>query len=190
MDFIAIDTTMSQLSLAISVKGKDKAVVIDAQSKKHNSMLMPQIDKLLKDVDCQIDDIDVFGVVNGPGSFTGIRIGIATINAFNLALNKKIIEITALELAGYNRKNEKVLAMIDCRHNNYYAALFDGNNVDYMEINVAQAKEINARQIIYNKPDSNALFNIMKEKISNNDFVDRAQPFYMKLSSAERLYGK
>lgn len=189
MNFLAVDTTMPQLSLAVSINGRNIARILNVPEKKHNSILMPEIDSLLKEINFTINDIDVFGVVTGPGSFTGIRIGVATVNAFSLALNKKIVEITALELAAYNSKYEDVLAMIDCRHNNYYAALFKGGKVKYMEITGEEAKEYNLKQIIYKEPDSNALLHIMKEKIEKNEFVERAKPFYMKKSSAERLNG-
>lgn len=189
MNFLAIDTTMQQLSLALSIDNKEKAVTIDTKAKKHNSTLMSEIDKLLKEYNGEIKDIDVFGVVTGPGSFTGIRVGVSAINAFSFALNKKIVEITALELAAYNYKDQNILAMIDCRNNNYYAALFMGGKAKYMAISGEEAEQFNVKHIIYQQPDSNALINIMKEKIACKEFSNKAKPFYMKKSSAERENG-
>lgn len=184
MNFLAIDTTMEQLSVAACINGKEKAQVIDTNAKKHNSVLFSEIDILLKQLDSSIKDIDIFGVVTGPGSFTGIRIGVAAVNAFCLALNKKVVEITALELAAYN--HDDILAMIDCKHNNYYAALVSKGEITYIAINGEQAAQYKVNHILYKEPDSDALLNVMKQKIKDNKYTEKAKPFYMKKSSAER----
>ena len=99
MNFLAIDTTMPQLAIAVSANGKHKSYWYDIAPQKHNSVLLVKINEVLKDVGCTLNDMDCFGVVIGPGSFTGIRVGVATINAFAFALRKNVVEMTSLELA-------------------------------------------------------------------------------------------
>lgn len=189
MNFLAIDTTMPQLAIAVSANGKHKSYCYDIAPQKHNSVLLVKINEVLKDVGCTLNDMDCFGVVIGPGSFTGIRVGVATINAFAFALRKNVVEMTSLELARYTAKNEDILALIDCKHGNYYAALFKGEKVEYMEINEQEAKKYNVKHVYYDKASNEALFFVMSDKVEQQAFVKRAKPFYMKKSSAEIKFG-
>lgn len=77
----------------------------------------------------KLEDIDYMGVVVGPGSFTGIRIGIASCKAMAEVMNIKIIPITSLEsLAGNENGNSSIIcSMIDARNNQVYCGIFDGN---------------------------------------------------------------
>lgn len=189
MNFLAIDTTMDEIGIALSFNEKDIALVVHQSPKKHNNSLLPSIEKLLIENSCSISDFDVFGVVTGPGSFTGIRVGVATINALSYALNKKVIEITSLELARVGNEEEDILALIDCRNNNFYAALFKGNETEYMAINGEQAKEFSEKQVIYKETNPTSLLVAMKERIARKQYSEKAKPFYLKKSSAERENG-
>lgn len=67
-------------------------------------------------------DIDVFACAVGPGSFTGIRIGVATVKALAYALGKKVLGVTSFDSLAYNVSDgRKKLAVIDARHGNFYA---------------------------------------------------------------------
>lgn len=96
----------------------------------HSERLLPAIERLLKDAGLSLEEIDGIAVAVGPGSFTGIRIGVATAKGFAYALNKKLVGVTALEAFGrqFQAFPGVVVAMIDSRRSEVYAQAFSGGN--------------------------------------------------------------
>lgn len=189
MNFLAIDTTMDKIALALSINGVEKAVDITAPAKKHNSALLPAVEKLLEENNAALSDIDIFGVVVGPGSFTGIRVGVAAINALAFALKKPVVGMTSHEVARAENSDEDILALIDCKHGNFYAALFKGDNAEYMELTESDLTKYSEKRVFHNAANPEGLLALMKKKIYQGKFSDKAKPFYLKKSSAERETG-
>ena len=98
--------------------------------KAHSSRLMPAIDTVLKWGDITADELDGCAVGIGPGSFTGIRIGIATIKSLCYALDKPIVGVSTLEAIAYNlRWTEGLICpILDARQNESYGAIFRGGD--------------------------------------------------------------
>ena len=96
--------------------------------KAHSSRLMPAIDQILKWADLTAHDLDACAVGIGPGSFTGIRIGVGTIKSLCYALKKPIIGVSTLEAIAYNlRYTDKVICpILDARKDEVYGAVFRG----------------------------------------------------------------
>ncbi len=96
--------------------------------KAHSSRLMPAIDQILKWADLTIHDLDACAVGIGPGSFTGIRIGVGTIKSFCYALKKPIIGVSTLEAIAYNLRytDGLVCPILDARKDEVYGAVFHG----------------------------------------------------------------
>ena len=96
----------------------------------HSSRLMPAIDTVLKWGDITAAELDGCAVGTGPGSFTGIRIGIATIKSLCYALDKPIVGVSTLEAIAYNlRWNEGLICpILDARRNEVYGATFRGGD--------------------------------------------------------------
>ena len=109
---LAIDTSTESIILALYNCGDKKYFVGKDNAKMHNQVLLTNINDFLYNQGLSINDIDVFGIVSGPGSFTGIRIGVATVNALALALNKKTVEITSLEQLDDGTQK---IVLIDCK---------------------------------------------------------------------------
>lgn len=92
----------------------------------HSENLMPLIKNLLQSLNLTLKDIELIVCDNGPGSFTGIRIGIATAKAFSDSLGIPTIGVSSLEGLVYNvQENALICPLIDARKNNCYWALFD-----------------------------------------------------------------
>ena len=120
-NYLAIDTSGSGLTVAVG--GEKKAVSrLENCALTHSVELMGEIEKTLEKAGFDKENIEVFACSVGPGSFTGIRIGVSTVKAFGYALNKKVLAVTSFESLAYNvGKERKKLTVIDARHGNYYA---------------------------------------------------------------------
>lgn len=101
----------------------------------HSVKLMPLVDKLLEETKVKIQDIDLFACDIGPGSFTGIRIGVSTIKAFLDVTNQKAIGVTSLEILANNIETEEVIcSLIDAKNQNVYCGFFQKENGIYQQI--------------------------------------------------------
>lgn len=132
MKILSIDTSSKICSVSIL---EDKNLIIEKHNddeKTHSQKLMPLIDSIFKEANLSINDIDLLACSQGPGSFTGIRIGISTVKAFADVKNIPIIGVTSLESLAYNVKAEGLIAsIIDAKNDNVYFALYELNNSTY-----------------------------------------------------------
>ena len=184
MNVLAIDTTTDKIVLALKKGDEEKYYVGTDGCKRHNAVLLEAIDRLLSDNGVKMNDIDFLCAVVGPGSFTGIRIGVATINALSMATGAKIVEVTSLE---QDDDGTDKIVLLDCKHGNYYALSIRGSEKKYFETNEEELSSIDLPKeyLVASSPEK-----IVKQcvkKVLNNEFVEQAKPFYLKKSSAERL---
>ena len=95
----------------------------------HSESLMPLIDQILKECNLNLNDINLLVSDIGPGSFTGIRIGIATVKAFADSLNIPCVGISSLESLAYNIDSDGIIcSLIDAKNNNVYFGVFEKKN--------------------------------------------------------------
>ena len=92
----------------------------------HSQNLVPIIEQAQKFAGVELSDIDAFACSIGPGSFTGLRIGIATIKGFALSINKPVLAIPTLLALAYNTSNFDglICSIIDARNDNVYAGIY------------------------------------------------------------------
>ena len=134
MKVLSIDTSSKIASIAIIEDGHVLDEMHVLSEEEHSQTLMPMIEKMFNDNNMDLDEIDLIGCSRGPGSFTGIRIGIATAKAFSDAKNIPLIGIDSLEALAYSAVIEKenndceILAMINAKNDNVYAATYLVNN--------------------------------------------------------------
>ena len=134
MKVLSIDTSSKIASIAIIEDGRVLDEMHVLSEEEHSQTLMPMIEKMFNDNNMDLDEIDLIGCSRGPGSFTGIRIGIATAKAFSDAKNIPLIGIDSLEALAYSVVIEKenndceILAMINAKNDNVYAATYLVNN--------------------------------------------------------------
>ena len=106
MIMLAIETSCDICSISLF---DDNNLIIELKEetpKTHSEALMPLIDRLLKKTNQSLSEIDLFAVDNGPGSFTGIRIGLSTVKAFCDVTNKPCVSVSSLEALAYTIDNE------------------------------------------------------------------------------------
>jgi len=115
MNFLIICTVSRSTLISIGVN--DKIITKSLEFSRHSENLFPLLTALLEENKLSLHDFDCFGCVIGPGSFTGIRIGMSVIKAFAFALNKPVFALGSLELLAQNRLNSsktgRILAVIN-----------------------------------------------------------------------------
>lgn len=131
MKILAIDTSSKICSVTIFEDTKPIIELQNDDEKTHSVKLMPMIDTAFKKTNLSLDNIDLLACSLGPGSFTGVRIGIATIKAFADVKNIPIAGISSLEILAYNVRNlalssnALVCSMIDAKNENIYCGLYE-----------------------------------------------------------------
>jgi tRNA threonylcarbamoyladenosine biosynthesis protein TsaB len=103
----------------------------------HSERLLPAIDFILKSQGFGISDVEAYAVAAGPGSFTGIRIGLSLVKSFAFASEKPIAPVStlkALALKLMNPQNRLLCPLLDARKGEVYAALFEQRRQDLEEI--------------------------------------------------------
>lgn len=126
MNTLTIDTSTIVASAAILNEEKLVGEVIINHQKKHSEKLMVAIDHLLSDAGLSIKEIDVFGVIRGPGSFTGLRIGMATVKGFAQALNKPVVGVSTLESLAMNIPTTQgiICPILDAQRQETYTGIY------------------------------------------------------------------
>ena len=177
-----IDSSASDLALAVINEDKVYEYVGNAGARRHTSEILVALDELFTKSGVSANELDYVGVVVGPGSFTGIRIGVSTANAMAYASGAKLVEITELE--SMLALEDKALALIDCKHDNYYCLYKDGENLDSKAQNASEI-DYAGKRILFTSPSLNNHVLVLKNKVEKGEFSAVAKPFYMKKSSAE-----
>ena len=154
MLILGVDSSSKTASAAVSDDGKFLSEINSGGTVSHSENLLPMIDYALKTAGVCVRDINLFAVANGPGSFTGIRIGVATIKGLAFGGNNNCIGVSSLQALAYNfadlrsplslrdippRKYAKgalggaiILPVIDARRRQVYNAIFD-DKLEYIE---------------------------------------------------------
>lgn len=134
MKILSMDTSSDVCSVALLEDDRIIDEIHNQSEKEHSQSLMPMIKELLEKNRITLDDIDLVASGIGPGSFTGIRIGIATTKAFSDAKNIPVVGVNSLEAQAYmvllkeEKENSKILSMIDARNENAYVAVYRYKN--------------------------------------------------------------
>lgn len=127
MNILAIDTSTSLASIAIAVNEQIAAESLLNTNRTLSARLVPEIERLLSTAGLAITDIDIFASTVGPGSFTGVRGGVATIQGLALAVGKPCAGFSSLAMLAMNFSLSTTLVcpMLDARKSELYAALYD-----------------------------------------------------------------
>ena len=129
MLILGISTSSNIASVALSKDAECIKELNINNNKTHSETLLPLINELLSETNIKLQDINLIACDNGPGSFTGIRIGISTVKAIAESLNIPVIAVSSLEGLAYNiHDSECICSLIDARNNQVYCGLFDSNH--------------------------------------------------------------
>lgn len=131
MKTLSIETTNKICSSAISEDGKVLSIVESDAKNMHSVVLVPNIKKMMDSLNLTIYDIDNIFVSNGPGSYTGIRIGISTAMGLAKANKTKIYYVNTLYSLSKNVKTkfDFIITLLDARVNRVYFAIFNREHI-------------------------------------------------------------
>ena len=209
MKTLSIDTSSNICSLAILADNKIIYEDYIADKLTHSENLMPMIKKAFDNLTINLADIDLFACSKGPGSFTGIRIGVATICAFRDYYNRKAIGISSLEGLAYNivpKENSLVCSIIDAKNNNVYYGLFEFENnelkntfilssdnienvityIDTLQTNYSSMSFIGDGAYLY----KNLIVSKLSNKFNNITFAEDTKNLANSISIAKAAYNK
>ena len=198
MNYLAIDTSGNHLTV-IAKNGENTCTHFEENcGVKHSTALMPAVESVLEEAKLELKDLDFIACVVGAGSFTGIRIGVATVKALCFALSIPALAITSFDTLSFNETGER-FAVIDAGHNGYYVCGYDKDDsvifppeymleddlkkvieskkvVSYTDIERVGAKKVNAKD---------GLVLAIEKKKGSLISPDELSPLYCRKSQAE-----
>ena len=126
MKLLTIDTSTSTCSVALTIGGRLVAESLLDSERTLSERLLVSIDSVVRDAGLLLTDLDGFGVSLGPGSFTGVRIGVSTVKGLALATGKPVAGFSSLAMLAFNLPSSPVpvCALFDARKKEVYAALY------------------------------------------------------------------
>lgn len=210
MKILCIDTSSKLCGVGIfeNEKSIDKIELNNGLT--HSETLMPILKQILEKNSLVLKDFDLIAIDIGPGSFTGIRIGVATAKAFSDSLTIPCVGIDSLEILAYQIKEPSIVcSAIDCKNDNCYFALYELRNNEYVILEAPSAKTKQEVTDLLDSKYSNkeikfvgdafsskSLFNhlsvenlnlaALKKFTRNNFHGEEILPLYLKKSQAER----
>ncbi len=130
MKILALDSTAIVASVALCEDEVRLAEITLENGNTHSETLLPMVEFILKQFEWTPDDIDLFAVSEGPGSFTGVRIGAATVKGLAFDTNKPCVGVSTLEALAQNlaHMNGLICPVMNARRKQVYTALFRAEN--------------------------------------------------------------
>ncbi|WP_436861236.1 tRNA (adenosine(37)-N6)-threonylcarbamoyltransferase complex dimerization subunit type 1 TsaB [Staphylococcus caeli] len=211
MNYLLMDTSNQPMSVALM---KDNTVVAEINSNEktnHSVQLMPAISKVLNESDIAKEDIDAIVVAQGPGSYTGLRIGVTVAKTLAYALDSQLYGVSSLKALAASIKEEGslIVPIFDARREAVYTGVY--KNVDGKLIQIVEDQYLPISELLtllheQNEPyqfvgtdteklgdllDSHCVPNIPQAKdmqplIDKPEDIHQFKPNYIKLSEAER----
>ena len=126
MKILACDTSNRACSSCLWADGKPIDIRFRNDGLTHSQTFMPQVHDLMESNSCKYEDLDVLACTVGPGSFTGIRIGVSSVKTMAMVLEKPAVPVSSLEAMAWPLRDEDVLVvpLIDCRNHRAWAAAY------------------------------------------------------------------
>lgn len=193
-----IDTSNQDVSIALLKDGKIINKITKSIPNEHSKYAVSYIDEVLKKSEITPKEVQSIMVVNGPGSFTGVRIGLTIAKVYALLNDIKVTLISSLKcLAIGNNKNKYILSLINARNDNYYIGFYDNNYNDvinehfgnieevndiinkYNDVLVVSNNSDNDNVKVINELDIESIYDYYKDKVKVNPHM--VLPNYLKL---------
>ena len=177
MNYLLIDTSNQPLSVAIMQDDKVLSEFNTNEKKNHSVQLMPAIANILEESQLDKKELDAIIVAEGPGSYTGLRIGVTVAKTLAYALNTKLYGVSSLKALAATVKEENILIVpvFDARREAVYSGVYQYQNGHLVQL-------IEDHDCIPNLPKAKE----MKALIDHPTEIHQFKPNYIKISEAER----
>ena len=193
MNILFLSSSTTNLVVAIIINGKIVYQAVNKYNQDMSSYIMVILDEAFKEAGIKPQNLNKIMVTNGPGSFTGIRIGLSLAKTMAFSLNIPVIPISTLEMIA-SGSNKRVIALIDARRGYVYAGGYDENLNSFMPDSYVSIDKIKDNGVIVSEDDFD--FTVEKPsldilKIINKHLNDKAtsphmlNPNYLKETEAE-----
>ena len=199
MNYLAIDTSGKNLTVIVCKDNEIYSFHDEQCGVNHSVDLMPKIEQVANQANFDFDKADFFACVVGAGSFTGIRIGVATIKAMCFAYKKPCLSITSFDTLAYNKNGGKVLAVIDAKHNGFYVCGYQDQKVifepsyimreqlesiigEYTPVAIAEVEGFDIQKVSVEQGLIRAVA-IKKDQVTFD--LEQLSPLYVRKSQAE-----
>ena len=194
MIILGIDTSSDICSVGLSQKKNFLGEINIKLKRRHSERLLPIIKNLLSETGLVMQEIDGVAVTDGPGSFTGLRIGLSTVQAFKKALEIPVYSVSTLEYMAYSiaqhYENSILIPTMDARNKRVYTAVFDRekDNSDIKRIEEDKAVEVkkllsniekynNRRKIIFGSGTDQYFKMMQKANLDNTTLLYKTRNF-------------
>ena len=156
MKILSIETSAKTAGCALTEDEKLICEYTLNTGRTHSQTLLPMVESMMKNADMKISDVDMFTCTAGPGSFTGVRIGISTVKGLAFAKNKPCVPVSTLLSIATNLKSYSgiICPVMDARRNTVYNALFEsknGNLTRLCEDRIISLEELKEELLQYSK---------------------------------------
>ena len=130
MKILALETSAKSVSCAVTENGAPLASAYQCTGLTHSRTLMPMVEDMLKNAELTLDDMDLIAIANGPGSFTGLRIGIAAVKGLAWAADKPCCGVSTLQAMACSVSHMEglIIGAMDARRDQIYNALFEAKD--------------------------------------------------------------
>ena len=168
MKILGIDTSSSSLSVAVMDDDLLKGEFTLNHKLTHSEQMMPLLDSLLSHLELKMSDIDLIGVSVGPGSFTGIRIGVAAANAMAMALDIPVVGISSLEAMAYTAGETAytIVSTFDAQRDRFY---FNAYRFEDSELKALEAEDVLEKEDLIKKLESYDKVLLLGDAVFIND---------------------
>lgn len=201
MRILGIDSSCSAATVAVLNDRTLEMEIYINHKLQHSVMLFPMIEDMLQKLEITIDDIDAVAVSGGPGSFTGLRIGVASAKGIAQGGNKKFVGISSLDAMAFQQSGFEgiICPIMDALRENVYTALYKGNGVppceperisDYMALHIDELLEklsAEDRKVIFCGDGLPLHEGRIKEKLGDRAFFAPANSSMPRASSIAEL---
>ena len=196
MKYLFVDSATATLVVAIIVDGKVEYVFNEKTGKDMSVMVMPIIQEAFSVCSLKPKDIDKIFVTVGPGSFTGIRVGLTVVKIMAWALKIPVVPISSLEVIASGVPGSHNIALIDARRGYVYAGGYDKRLSNYYKYRYVLLDDIKEKGkfISYDdikgtlKPNIDILKVIKKHEKNKGVNPHSLNPNYLKLTEAEESF--
>lgn len=160
MNVLSIDSSSKVATVAILNDTDLLGEYVLNNKREHSIVLMPMIEDLLKDCNLTIDDIDGYVVSKGPGSFTGLRIGMATVKGLSFGSGKPYVSISSLDALAYSLSSFEglICPIMDALRDNVYTAVYSYINSSLVPILEPTSMNIDELSNFIKNQDSPVIF--------------------------------